>query len=101
MTRKVELKVNGNQLELNPYVEAYVYYVTEGIIKSLKGTGPIKTLLVDIDSDELVTIVLNGNGVSVNEFVIEIIRNTYAGMVLDLKDVDGDAMKTLTLNIAQ
>jgi hypothetical protein len=100
MAQKVSLNVNGNTIELNPYIEDYFYYITEGVIKSLKDTEPIKTLDLDIDSDDLLTIILNGEGVSVNEFVMEIVRNTYAGMVSNLKGVD-DEMRTLSISIEQ
>lgn len=100
MARKVSLNVNGNPIELNPFVEGYVYYIAEGIVNSLKGTGVIKKLDLDIDSDGLLTVELNGNGVSVNVFVMEIVRNTLSGMVKDLKGVT-DEMRTFSLRIAK
>jgi hypothetical protein len=100
MSRKVSLQVNENPIELNPFVEAYVYYIAEGIINSLKDTKPIKTLDIDIDSDGLLTVDLNGNGVPVNEFVMEIVRNTLAGMVSNLKGVD-EPMRTLLISVKQ
>ena len=100
MSRKVSLQVNEKPIELNPFVEAYVYYIAEGIINSLRDTKPIKTLDIDIDSDGLLTIDLNGDGVSVNEFVIEIVRNTLFGMVSELKGVD-DPVQTLLIRVKQ
>jgi hypothetical protein len=98
MARKVSLTVNGNPIELNSFVEGYVYHIAAGILNSLKGTGVIKKLDLDIDSDGLVTVVLNGKAVSVNVFVMEIVRNTLAGMVSKLKGVDKE-MSTLAIEI--
>jgi hypothetical protein len=100
MARKVSLKVNNIPIEMNPFVEGYVCYIAEGIIRSLKDTKPIKTLELDIDSDDLLTITLNGDGVSVNEFVMEIVRHTLSGMVSGLKGVD-ETMRTLSLRVTQ
>jgi hypothetical protein len=100
MARNVSLNVNGNTIELNPFVEGYVYYIAAGVINSLKDTKPIKTLELDIDSDGLLTITLNGEGLPVNEFVMEIVRNTFNGMVSNLKGVD-EAMRTLSLSVKQ
>ncbi len=100
MARKVSLNVNGNPIDLNPFVEGYVYYIAAGIISSLKDTKPIKTLDLDIDSDGLLTITLNGTGVSVNEFVMEIVRNTLSGMVSELKGVNSE-MRTLSISVKQ
>jgi hypothetical protein len=100
MARKVSLTVNNNPIEMNPFVEGYVYHVAAGILNSLKDTKPIKKLDFDIDSDGLVTIVLNGGAVSVNVFVMEIIRHTMAGMVSNLKGVAKE-MRTLELKITR
>jgi hypothetical protein len=100
MSRKVNLQINSKSVDLNPFVEGYVYHIAVGIINSLKDTKPIKTLDLDIDSDGLLTITLNGEGVPVNEFVMEIVRNTFTGLVSNLKGVD-EAMSTLSLSIKQ
>ncbi|MHB8104576.1 MAG: hypothetical protein ACYDG5_03440 [Dehalococcoidales bacterium] len=100
MARKVDLTVNSNPIKLDSFVEGYVYHVAAGILNSLKGTKPIKTLDLDIDSDGLLTIDLNGEGVSVNVFVMEIVRHTLAGMISNLKGVDKE-MSTLSLRVKQ
>jgi hypothetical protein len=99
MARKVSLNVNGNSIELNPFVEAYVYHVAVGIVNSLKGTGSVKKLELDIDSDKHVTLTLNGANVPVNEFVMQIVHNTMSGMVQDLKGVT-EAMSTFSLRMS-
>lgn len=100
MARKVSLIVNSKPIELNPFVEGYVYYIAAGILNSLKDTKPIKTLDLDIDSDGLLTLTLNGDGVPVNEFVMEIVYNTLAGMVSNLKGID-ETMRTLSISVKQ
>lgn len=100
MARKVSLTVNGNPIELNPFVEGYAYYIAAGIINSLKDTGEIKNLELDVDSDGQVSIVLNGDVVPCNVFVMDIIHNTLAGMVSNLKGV-GKKMSTFSLRISQ
>jgi hypothetical protein len=100
MARKVSLNVNGNPIELNPFVEGYVYYIAAGIINSLKDTGPINQLELDVDSDGQVSMVLNGAAVPCNVFVMDIIHNTLSGMVSNLKGVD-KKMSTFSLRVSQ
>ncbi|MGD0779761.1 MAG: hypothetical protein ABR954_03145 [Dehalococcoidales bacterium] len=99
MARKVNLTVNGNPIKLDKFVEGYVYHVAAGILNSLKGTGAIKNLELDVDSDGQVTITLNGAAVPLIIFPMQIIRDTLAGMVTNLKGVDKE-MSTLSLRIS-
>jgi hypothetical protein len=100
MARKVSLIVNSVPIEFNPFVEGYVYYIAEGVVNSLKDTGVIKTLELDIDSDGQVTINLNGDNVPLTEFPMQIIRNTMAGMVANFKGVQKE-MSTFSLRVSQ
>jgi len=100
VARKVSLTVNSNPIKLDYFVEGYVYHVTNGIIASLKDTGAIEELELDVDDSGDVQITLNGNDVPLSYFPVEIIRNTLAGMVSNLKGVDGE-LKTLELRISQ
>jgi hypothetical protein len=100
MARKVSLTVNGNPIKLDIFVEEYVYHVTAGILNSLKGTGAIKNLELDVDSDGQVTINLNGVAVPLSFFPVQIIRNTLAGMVSKLKGVEKE-MSTFSLRVTQ
>ena len=100
MARKVSLTVNNNPIKLDAFVEGFVYHVTNGILGSLKDTGPIKKLELDIDNSGDVKINLNGKEVPLTFFPVEIIRNTLAGMVSNLKGVDGK-LKTLEMRISQ
>jgi hypothetical protein len=100
MSRKVNLKVNGDPIELDDFVEGYVYHVTSGILASLKGTGGIKNLVLDVDDDGQVNIILNGTDVPLGYFPVQIIHNTLAGMVSNLKGV-AEKMRTLELRITK
>jgi hypothetical protein len=100
MARKVSLTVNGIQLDLNEFVEAYFYHIAGGIIASLKDTEVIKKLVLDIDKTGDVKITLNGKDIPINIFVVEIVRNTLAGMIANLKGVEGK-LNTLSLKIEQ
>jgi hypothetical protein len=100
MARKVSLTVNETLIDMNEFVEAYFYHVTGGIVASLKDTGAVKKLKLDIDKSGDVKLGLNGKDIPLNIFVVEIVRNTLAGMVANLKGVGGK-MKTLSLKIEQ
>ena len=56
MTKKVELTVNDVPINLDYFVEGYVESVTAGILASLKDTGEIKDLELDIDNEGQVQI---------------------------------------------
>ena len=100
MARKTCLTVNNVSVELDSFVEGYVYHVVAGILASLKGTGAIKELELDVAGDQQVKINLNGADVPLNYFATEIIYNTLAGMVSNLKGVT-EEMRTLELKIIQ
>ena len=100
MARKVSLNVNGNPIKLDLFVEGYVFHVAAGILGSLKGTGEIKKLEMGVDSDGQVKIVLNNAEVPLTYFPVQIIRNTLAGMVSNLKGVEKE-MSTFSLKVAQ
>ena len=100
MTRKTSLTVNNDAIELDYFVEGYIYHVVAGMLASLKGTGAIKQLELHVESEEQVKIVLNGANVPLNYFAADIIHNTFAGMVANLKGVT-EKMRTLELRINQ
>jgi len=95
---KTSLKVNNNQLELNPFVESYVYHLSAGIVASLKDTSPVKKLKLEIDNTD-VKMTLNGKDVPLNFFASDIILNTLRGMVSNLKGAEGK-LKTLEIMIS-
>jgi hypothetical protein len=98
MATKTSLKVNGNNIEMNPFVEAYVYHLSGGMVASLKDTGAIKKLVLEIKDTGDVKMTLNGKDIPLNFFVTEIIRSTLTGMVSTLKGAEGK-LKTLEINI--
>jgi len=100
MARKTSLVVNNIPIELDYFVEGYVYHVVAGILASLKDTGTIKKLELDVDGEGLVRITLNGADVPLSYFPVQIIRDTLAGMVSNLKGVT-EQMRTLELRITQ
>ena len=100
MARKVSLTVNANPIELDSFVEGYVYHVAAGILASLKGTGAIKKLELDVDSDGDVKITLNGADVPLSFFPVQIIKSTLDGMVSSLKGVEKE-MSTFSLRVTQ
>jgi hypothetical protein len=100
VARKVSLTVNNNPIKLDYFVESYVYHVTNGIVASLKNTGPIKKLALDVDKTDDIKMDLNGNDIPLNFFTTEIVRNTLAGMVANLKGVEGKP-KTISIKIEQ
>ena len=98
MARKTSLTVNNIPIELDYFVEGYIYHVVTGMLASLKGTTTIKKLGLNVNEDGQVQIALNGNEVSLSYFPVQIIRSTLAGMVSNLKGVTGE-MRTLELRI--
>jgi hypothetical protein len=87
VTRKISLSVNDIAINLDYFVAGYLDHVIGGILDSLKGTGEIKELELDIDSDGIVTINLNGAEVPINFFTQEIVKSTLTGVVTPLKGV--------------
>jgi hypothetical protein len=98
VTRKISLSVNDIPISLDYFVSGYLDHLTGGIIASLKGTGEIKNVKLDIDGDGIVTVNLNGADIPLNFFTTEIIRSTVTGMVAPLKGVAG-AIDKLELKI--
>jgi len=100
VARKTSLTVNNIPIELDYFVEGYVYHVAAGILASLKGTSTIKNLKLEVDADGQVQITLNGDDVPLSFFPVQIVRSTLAGMVATLKGVNKE-MKTLSLSVKQ
>jgi len=47
-TALVELKFNGDQIELNGFVRNFVAHTVIGMVKSLQGVGDVETISLDI-----------------------------------------------------
>ena len=100
MAREVSLSVNNIDIKLDNFVEGYFYHVVVGILNSLKDTDDIRDLKLEVDNDGQVEINLNGAEVPLSYFPVQIIRSTLAGMVANLKGVDGE-MSTMELRITR
>ncbi|MFC2005904.1 hypothetical protein ACFLVG_02970 [Chloroflexota bacterium] len=96
MIEQVSLLVNDTPIELDNFVQGFIYHTMDGILAALKGTGEIKSLDVSIEEDK-VTVNLNDATVRINPFVNKIIRNTIVGMVSSLKGVS--EIKKVNINI--
>ncbi len=88
MTSRVSLSVNDVPIELDYFVHDYIDHVVGGIIASLRDTGEIESLQLNIDNEGQVTINLNDADVPIKYFPNEIIKATIIGMVSPLKGVD-------------
>jgi hypothetical protein len=86
MPDQVNLKVNGQPIDMIPFVEDFVAQVADGIVQSLRGAAPMDKLELLVTADA-VTVQQNGGALEVNEFVSKIIRSTVLGMVTPLKGV--------------
>lgn len=100
MTRKVSLTVNNSPINLDYFVEGYLDHVVGGIIASLRDTGEIKDLKLNIDNRGEVKIRLNNADVPLGYFPVEIIRSTILGIVSPLKGVAKE-INTLEIDIAR
>ncbi len=88
MTRQTTLTVNRNPIQLDYYVGEFVYHTALAIVGSLRDTGEVKDLKLEVHSGR-VSINLNGDDVSLKEFPMLIITSTLEGMLKHLKGVEG------------
>jgi hypothetical protein len=87
MTKEVTLSVNGNPIQTDYFVAAFIDHTVSGMIESLEGTSPVQRLILSIDGEK-VTINLNGgNLVPVNAFASKIMKSTINGFLAPLKGV--------------
>lgn len=98
MTREIRLSVNDTPISLDYFAAGYIDHITGGIVASLKGTGEIKKMELNIDSKGNIKLNLNGANVPLNYFASEIIKSTVSGMVSPLKGVE-KAIEKLELEI--
>ena len=87
MTRQISLSVNDVPIELDYFVQEYIDHVVGGIMASLKDTGEIESLQLNIDNEGQVIINLNDADVPLKYFPNDIIKSTILGMVAPLKGV--------------
>ena len=49
---RVELKINGKEIELNNFVESFIAQTVIGMVKSLRGVGDIETIDLKVSKKE-------------------------------------------------
>jgi hypothetical protein len=47
---KVQLKVNGVEIELNPFLRQIIYHTVTGMVKPLRGVETVKDISLQISS---------------------------------------------------
>ena len=45
---KVELKVDGNEIELNPFIQGFIAQTIKGMVSSLRGVDDAETISLEI-----------------------------------------------------
>ncbi|MHC4098686.1 MAG: hypothetical protein ACYSUY_16915 [Planctomycetota bacterium] len=50
LTARAELKVNGNEIKLNNFVENFISQTVIGMVKSLRGVGDIETISLKVST---------------------------------------------------
>jgi hypothetical protein len=100
VTREISLVVNNTPISLDYFIAGYIDHIVGGIVASLKDTGEINNLELNIDNDGIVVLNLNGVEVPLNFFSTEIIKSTLEGVLKPLKGVTG-GVKTMELKIAR
>ncbi|HEY78605.1 MAG TPA: hypothetical protein G4O09_05780 [Dehalococcoidia bacterium] len=85
-TSQVSLTVNDAAIELDDFVQRFIDHVVGSILATLKGTGEINSVDINIVEDKI-TIDLNNKVVPTNPFVSDITRNVITAMVSSLKGV--------------
>ena len=48
LTARAELKVNGNEIKLNNFVENFISQTVIGMVKSLRGVGDVETISLKV-----------------------------------------------------
>ena len=48
LTARAELKVNGNEIKLNNFVENFISQTVIGMVKSLRGVSDIETISLKV-----------------------------------------------------
>ena len=97
MAREVNLWVNDEVVAVGEFVQQFIDNIIAAIINTLKRTGEIDTLSLNIEGSKT-ALNLNGADVPMNAFVADIVRETVVGMVSSLKGVNNPGKITITIN---
>ena len=84
---RATLKVNGMQVETNPFVEEFLARITVGAVSSLKDVRDIESLYVHHKKDNI-EITVNGKDIPITPFPNDMISNTLVGLVSTLRGID-------------
>ena len=84
---RATLKVNGMQVEINPFVEEFLARTTVAAVSSLKEVRDIENLYIHHKKDNI-EITANGKDIPITPFPNDMISNTLVGLVSTLKGVD-------------
>ncbi|MDY6836241.1 MAG: hypothetical protein SVY53_15715 [Chloroflexota bacterium] len=82
-----KLWVNGTEIQMNQFVEAFICGTIVGGISTLKGVGDIQSLDVYQERDE-VSVNVNNQDLALTPFPKELISGTLLGLVSPLKNVE-------------
>ncbi len=86
----VQLVADGNGIELNPFVEGYLYNIVKGIGASLRGTDGACRLELNLE-DENCTLLADGKEVPLNlgkGFAKAVVSDTIKAVIKHLKRAD-------------
>ncbi len=86
MTTELKLAVNDVQIKTDYFVKEFTEHTVTGMMGGLRDTGEVEELDLVI-VDKVVSIVINGRAVPVNEFATKIIITTIEGLLKPLKGV--------------
>jgi hypothetical protein len=83
----VDLKVNGDPIKMDYFVEGFLDHTVRGMLAALEGTSELRTLELKVEGED-VTIILNAENIPLNEFAATIVRKTLTGLISSLKGVE-------------
>ena len=86
METELKLVVNDLQIQTDYFVKEFTEHTVIGMMGGLRDTGEVKDLNLAI-RDGVVSIVVNGRAVPVNEFATRIIITTTEGLLKPMKGV--------------
>lgn len=93
---RVELVINKESIELNPFIEEFLARTVVGAVSSLRGAENIRDMELYLEQGD-VKLFVNGNELSLTPFPKDIITNTITGLVSSLKGVD--KIDSLKINV--
>jgi hypothetical protein len=86
MATELNLAVNDIQIKTDYFVKEFTEHTAIGMMGGLRDTGEVTELNFSIQ-DGVVTIVINGRNIPVNEYATKILITTTEGMLKPMKGV--------------